>query len=361
MRAKPTVKRECTARAAVSYAARRATPVHRQHRRAGAVRSDARPALRCSQHHSRRPRARSSPASAASRRARTAAVGKHPAVYEDFIAWGEYLPGIVQEAVTLRRPDGPQHHQRRTGPRRRSPRRRSRPAAATPGCSGSSSRSPPATTSPTSACSRRWTTGPTTYSAFNENGSSRGPAHSTFAFRQAWKRVTLIMRGGSLAHIDAVLARLHMPPLRTDQQPPHAAGGDDVGAPDARDADDPRQSTARLLAGLAVGRLGRHRLLLELPPVRLAVLVLPGVPAQAVRVRRVGALGRRQPLVRHPAVPLGVHAPAHADDDLQPGPQAAGAVPALALPRGHGDAPHRLASARFPAFAAPWALGALER
>jgi hypothetical protein len=56
------------------------------------------------------------------------------------------------------------------------------------------------------------------YCAFNADGSSRGPAHSPAAYRQAFRRVALILRGGSLAHIDATLARLHMPPLH--------AGGD---------------------------------------------------------------------------------------------------------------------------------------
>src|SRR5213075_2595465 len=35
-----------------------------------------------------------------------------------------------------------------------------------------------------------------TYAAFNRDGSSRGPAHSTAAFKQAWRRATLIIRGG---------------------------------------------------------------------------------------------------------------------------------------------------------------------
>ena len=31
-----------------------------------------------------------------------AAVGKHPPVYEEFVAWGEYLPGITAEAAAAR-------------------------------------------------------------------------------------------------------------------------------------------------------------------------------------------------------------------------------------------------------------------
>lgn len=51
------------------------------------------------------------------------------------------------------------------------------------------------------------------YSAFDHDGSSRGPSHSTKAFKQAWRRATLILRGGSVATIDAQLQRLGMPPL----------------------------------------------------------------------------------------------------------------------------------------------------
>jgi hypothetical protein len=56
------------------------------------------------------------------------------------------------------------------------------------------------------------------YSAFNQNGSSRGTAHSTAAFRQAWRRSVLIVRGGPVAAIDEKLRQLHMPPV------PGAAG-----------------------------------------------------------------------------------------------------------------------------------------
>jgi hypothetical protein len=58
------------------------------------------------------------------------------------------------------------------------------------------------------------------YSAYNSDGSPRGATRSTAAFRMAWKRVTLILRGGSLAHIDQILARLGMPPVPTTQDLP---------------------------------------------------------------------------------------------------------------------------------------------
>jgi hypothetical protein len=55
------------------------------------------------------------------------------------------------------------------------------------------------------------------YSAYNANGSSRGTAHSTHAFRQAWRRIALILRGGATTTIDAGLRRLRMPPVTTTQ------------------------------------------------------------------------------------------------------------------------------------------------
>jgi hypothetical protein len=51
------------------------------------------------------------------------------------------------------------------------------------------------------------------YCAYNRNGSSRGPSHSTQAFKQAWRRATLILRGGPIASINAALDRLGLPPV----------------------------------------------------------------------------------------------------------------------------------------------------
>jgi hypothetical protein len=51
------------------------------------------------------------------------------------------------------------------------------------------------------------------YSAYNENGTFRGTDHSTQAFRQAWRRITLILRGGPVSTIDAKLQALRMPPV----------------------------------------------------------------------------------------------------------------------------------------------------
>lgn len=57
--------------------------------------------------------------------------------------------------------------------------------------------------------------GDNSYSAYDLGGRSRGPAHSTSSFRQAWRRTALVLRGGALARINARLRRLRLPPVRT--------------------------------------------------------------------------------------------------------------------------------------------------
>jgi hypothetical protein len=64
------------------------------------------------------------------------------------------------------------------------------------------------------------------YSAFNADGSRRDAAHSASAYRQAWRRSVLILRGGSVASIDAALGHLHLPPVQMPaavSQPTRAA------------------------------------------------------------------------------------------------------------------------------------------
>lgn len=52
------------------------------------------------------------------------------------------------------------------------------------------------------------------YAAYDHSGRFRGRAHSTTAFRQAWRRSTLILRGGPVPQINARLAALRMPPVQ---------------------------------------------------------------------------------------------------------------------------------------------------
>jgi hypothetical protein len=57
--------------------------------------------------------------------------------------------------------------------------------------------------------------GNNTYSAYDLNGRSRGPAYSTGAFKQAWRRLALILRGGDVATINQKLKKLHLPKVKT--------------------------------------------------------------------------------------------------------------------------------------------------
>jgi hypothetical protein len=57
------------------------------------------------------------------------------------------------------------------------------------------------------------------YCAFDANGRPR-PGHSTGQFRQAWRRIALILRGGPKERVDARLERLRMPATR--------AGGEEL-------------------------------------------------------------------------------------------------------------------------------------
>ena len=52
------------------------------------------------------------------------------------------------------------------------------------------------------------------YCAYNSNGSSRGPAWSTSAFRKAFARIYLLVHGGPAATVNAKLRRLGLPPAR---------------------------------------------------------------------------------------------------------------------------------------------------
>ena len=78
------------------------------------------------------------------------------------------------------------------------------------------------------------------YCAFNANGSSRGASHSTAAFKDAWRRSALILRGGSLDAINAKLKRLKLPAVKgADEDLPDAAAEPAVGAADRGHAEHP--------------------------------------------------------------------------------------------------------------------------
>jgi hypothetical protein len=54
------------------------------------------------------------------------------------------------------------------------------------------------------------------YSAFNTDGSSRGPRYSTASFRRAFARIALLARGGPAAKLNAKLRRLGEPGVAGD-------------------------------------------------------------------------------------------------------------------------------------------------
>jgi hypothetical protein len=56
------------------------------------------------------------------------------------------------------------------------------------------------------------------YSAYTLSGRSRGRAYGTGLFKRAWRRAVLVVRGGDVATVNRKLARLRMPPVRTDAE-----------------------------------------------------------------------------------------------------------------------------------------------
>ena len=60
------------------------------------------------------------------------------------------------------------------------------------------------------------------YSAYDLSGRSRGPAYSTQLLKRAWRRLALILRGGSVESIDSRLRGLGMPPVATGAGEPPA-------------------------------------------------------------------------------------------------------------------------------------------
>lgn len=54
------------------------------------------------------------------------------------------------------------------------------------------------------------------FSAFDESGRSRGRRHSTAAFRKAFARIAIVVRGGTAASMSAKLRRLGLPPIAND-------------------------------------------------------------------------------------------------------------------------------------------------
>ena len=52
------------------------------------------------------------------------------------------------------------------------------------------------------------------YSAYDHDGGARGAAHTQVWFRQAWRRVAIVIRGGRVRTVNRRLRRLGLPKLR---------------------------------------------------------------------------------------------------------------------------------------------------
>jgi hypothetical protein len=149
----------------------------------------------------------------------TQATGKHPAVFQIFSAWGEWLPGIFKDAATAH----------------------ARLMIHITTASGTQEMITPAGIARGAGdgwlialnnaiyASGRITyvrlmaeadNANNPYCAFNADGSRRDADHSPAQYKQAWRRITLIMRGGPLVTIDAKLHALGMPPLHTSSDLP---------------------------------------------------------------------------------------------------------------------------------------------
>jgi hypothetical protein len=75
------------------------------------------------------------------------------------------------------------------------------------------------------------------YCAYNSDGSFRGHSHSTGAFRRAWQRSVLIIRGGERARINRKLRRRGMPLIyraKSNRDPIYAQKGVPPRLPQAR-------------------------------------------------------------------------------------------------------------------------------
>lgn len=83
------------------------------------------------------------------------------------------------------------------------------------------------------------------YCAYDANGRSRGPAHSTKQFRRAWRRTVIVLRGGPVDQLNAKLQAVGLPAVKTTHtELPHANVAflwvpQVAGAPDTR-ANSPR-------------------------------------------------------------------------------------------------------------------------
>lgn len=147
------------------------------------------------------------------------AVGKHPAVYGVFEPWGGWIPGPFADAAAVRA-RLMLHISTVYGCCE----------AITPGAiaRGAGDRWLIALNAAAAASGHPWYARLmaemdaywSPYSAYGADGRPRDANHSTAAFKRAWRRATLILRGGTLKGIDATLRSLRMPALRAGHDLP---------------------------------------------------------------------------------------------------------------------------------------------
>ncbi len=178
------------------------------------------------------------------------------------------------------------------------------------------------------------------YAAFNEDGSSRGRSHKTAQFRKAWKRSVIIIKGGRTKTIDHKLRKNKMPPLKVGRKgndpPPRHLPEPKVsflwvpqtaGSPNVK-GNGPR---AYWPGGKYVDWIGAD-IYGKYPNFSGLNALYKHFPQEALRDRRVGALGRRPAVVHAPSRELGAQARPSEDGHLLPGLRAGQPVPDQALP-----------------------------
>ena len=158
------------------------------------------------------------------------------------------------------------------------------------------------------------------YSAYDQSGRPRGPAFTTTWFKKAWRRIALVVRGATWRRSTSSCAARACPPVRTsaDELPrprialmwvPLSFGNPEIEKNHPRHFwRAPRTSTGSAPPGT--------RCTATAP--RSTPSTATGMALEAVRLRRVGHLGRRRAQLRRAVPRLPQVAPAGADGRLLP-------------------------------------------
>ncbi|HTW12852.1 MAG TPA: hypothetical protein VME01_08920, partial [Solirubrobacteraceae bacterium] len=129
-------------------------------------------------------------------------IHRHPAVYQEFVAWGQWLPGITQDAIT-NRARLMMMITTKFGARNMISPEGIADGGGDAWLIGLGQQLYASHNITYMRLMAEMNNCNNDYAAYNCNGSSRGPAYSADEFKQAWRRATLIFRGGPVATIDA--------------------------------------------------------------------------------------------------------------------------------------------------------------